>query len=131
AEDTRRMLAKPGAIDTSTEVLNSPLMQRLVERQVSLRGQRDELLAKFLPGHPRIQAIDNELAGLERQMRQEVLKIAASQEQQAEIARAREAALLKSLDQMKSEASTAGIDEVKLRALEREAAANRTMLETF
>lgn len=131
AEATRRMLAKPGAIDTSTEVLNSPLMQRLVERQVSLRGQRDELLAKFLPGHPRIQAIDNELAGLERQMRQEVLKIAASQEQQAEIARAREAALLKSLDQMKAEASTAGIDEVKLRALEREAAANRTMLETF
>ncbi|WP_137390703.1 GumC family protein [Rhodoligotrophos defluvii] len=131
ADSIRTMLRDTGQIDSSVEVLNSPLMQRLIEREVTLRGSRDDLLVTLLPTHPRIVAINNELAGLQRQIRQEALKIAQSQEQQAEIAEAREAALTRTLNDMKAQAADAKVDEVKLRALEREAAANRNLLETF
>ncbi|WP_342642397.1 GumC family protein [Rhodoligotrophos ferricapiens] len=131
ADAIRSMLKNRGQIASSTEVLNSSLMQRLIEREVTLRGTRDDLLVTFLPSHPRIVAINSELSGLQRQIRQEALKIAESQEQQAQVAEEREAALTRRLKEMKAQAASANVDEVKLRALEREAAANRTLLETF
>ncbi|MGF7159957.1 uncharacterized protein involved in exopolysaccharide biosynthesis [Rhodoligotrophos appendicifer] len=131
ADAIHTMLKNGGSLSSSADVLNSPLMQRLVEREVTLRGTRDDLLTTYLPSHPRIVSINSEISGLQQQIRQEAMKIAASQEQQAQIAKAREEALSRSLDEMKTQAAGANLDEVKLRALEREATANRTLLESF
>ena len=110
---------------------NSALIQRLREAQVALLRTRAEYSTVYLGNHPKLIAIGRELADLDRQMRTEALKIVDRLGQEARIAAAREASLRSSLNDLKSRASETNVDDVKLRALEREAAANRSLLETF
>ena len=131
AKAIRNQLAKTGNVASSTEVLNSPLIQRLRERQITLRGNIAELSTTYLSNHPRIKAVRREISGLNRQVRLETLKIVSGLDQQAKIAAARESSLRASLNGLKTRASGSNLDQVKLRALEREAKANRTLLETF
>lgn len=131
AKAIRSQLARTGSVASSSEVLNSPLIQRLRERQITLRGNMAELSTTYLPNHPRIASVRREISGLNRQVRSEALKIVSGLEQQAKVATAREASLRASLNGLKAQASGTNLDRVKLRALEREATANRTLLETF
>ncbi len=131
AQAIRDLLASTGTVDNSIDVLNSPLIQRLREQQIALKRSLADLSTVYLANHPRIIGVKSQLADLNRQIRAEALKVVQSLEQQAKLAAAREASLRKSLAEMKKTASVDNQDEVKLRALEREAAANRTLLETF
>ena len=131
AKAIRNMLARTGSVASSSEVLNSPLIQRLRERQITLRGNLATLSTTYLPNHPRVASVRREIAGLNRQIRAEALKIVSGLEQQAKISTARVASLRASLNGLKTRASGTNLDQVKLRALEREAKANRTLLETF
>src|SRR5205085_1629098 len=131
AKSIRDLLARKGSVDASAEVLNSSLIQRLREEQATLARSRSELAVTYLPSHPKIAAVDSELANIDRQIRAEAMKIVDSLEDQAKVASSRAASLKASLDAAKARASDTNQDEVKLRALEREAAANRELLETF
>ena len=131
AELVQSLLAEGGALEASQEVLNSALVQRLRERQVALQAQIADLSTTFLPGHPRIQALQGQLANLEGQIRQEARKIQASLDTAARVAAAREESLVASLDVTKSAVSLSNEQEIQLRALEREAAAQRDLLESF
>jgi len=131
AKAIRNMLARTGSVASSSEILNSALIQRLRERQITLEGTMAELSTTYLPNHPRIASVQRTISGLNRQIRAETLKVVSGLEQEANIATAREASLRASLNNLKTRASGSNLDEVKLRALEREATANRTLLETF
>ena len=131
AKAIREVLARTGTVDASVAVLDSALIQRLREAQVALLRTRAEFSTVYLGNHPKLIAIGRELADLDRQMRTEALKIVDRLGQEARIAAAREASLRSSLNNLKSRASETNVDDVKLRALEREAAANRSLLETF
>jgi uncharacterized protein involved in exopolysaccharide biosynthesis/Mrp family chromosome partitioning ATPase len=131
AKSIRDALAARGNVDSSAEVLASNLIQRLREQQVALRRQASELSVTYLPNHPKIIAVNTEIRDLDRQIRGEALKIVQGLEEQAAIAQTREATLRASLNAAKAQASDANIDEVKLRELEREAAANREILEAL
>ena len=131
AKSIRNLLSKTGSVASSSEVLNSPLIQRLRERQITLRGNLAELSTTYLPNHPRVASVKREITGLNRQIRSEALKIVSGLEQQAKVSTARVGSLRASLNNLKTQASGTNIDRVKLRALEREAKANRTLLETF
>jgi len=131
ARAIRAMLSSDGVVDGSGEVLNSQLIQRLREQQVILNRNLAELSVRYLPNHPKIIAARSELASLNRQIRAEALKVVRGLEDQAKIAASREAELRASLNAAKAKASETNLDEVKLRALEREATANRGLLESF
>ena len=131
AASIRQMLARTGTIAGASDVLNSQLIQRLREQQVRLRRRIADLSTTYLENHPRIVGARRELSDLDNQVRGEVLKVVNGLEQQAKIAAARETSLRNSLNGLKDKASSANVDEVKLRALQREATANRTLLETF
>ncbi|MBL8905306.1 MAG: hypothetical protein JNM20_01390 [Rhizobiales bacterium] len=131
ARQIRSMLASDGVVDGSGAVLNSALIQRLREQQVVLGRNLAELSVRYLPNHPKVMAARSELASLDRQIRAEALKVVRGLEDQAKVAASREAELRASLNAAKAKASETNLDEVKLRALEREAAANRSLLETF
>ena len=90
-----------------------------------------ELSVTYLPNHPKIVAMRNELAKVDQQLRNEAVKIVAGLEDQARIAATREASLRASLNAAKAKASATNLDEVKLRAFERDASANRSLLESF
>ena len=78
AELIASLLAEGGSLEASQEVLNSQLIQRLRERQVALRAQIAELSTTLLPAHPRIRALEGQLANLNGQIRQEAEKVQAS-----------------------------------------------------
>jgi uncharacterized protein involved in exopolysaccharide biosynthesis/Mrp family chromosome partitioning ATPase len=131
ADAIRAALRKNGNVDAASEVLASSLIQRLREQQISVRRQVSELAVTYLPNHPKMIAARNELDDLDRQIRSEALKIVAGLEEQARIAEAREASLRDSLNAAKADVSDANLDEVRLREMEREAAANREILEAL
>lgn len=131
ARAIRELLDNSGSVDIASEVLNSPFIQRLREQQITLQRSMAELSVTYLPGHPKMVAVRSELANVDQQIRTEALKIVAGLEDQARVAASREASLRASLNAAKAKASTSNLDDVKLRALERDAAANRSLLESF
>lgn len=120
-----------GAVPNVTDVLNSQLIQRLVEQQVALRAQIAELSVTLLSGHPRMRELRAQLGNLDTQISAEAEKIVASLEAEAELSQAREDEIYQRLDGLKVSVATAGDAEVELRALEREAAAQRELLDTY
>lgn len=124
-------LTEPGSVDISEEVLASTLIQRLREREVALRSEIAELSSSLLPTHPRIQALQTQLRDLQGQSRLEADKVLQSLRSAARVASAREEALRESLNQAKAVAARSNEEEIELRALEREAAAQRDLLEAF
>ncbi len=127
----KQMLADNGDIDATPEVLKSQLIINLIEQRVLVQRQLAELSATLLPSHPRIQQLRSELADVRAQIRDEGAKVVKSLENEAQVAAAREASLRASLNAAKSTSAGLGDSEIKLRALEREAKANRDLLESY
>ena len=131
AKSIKNILATKGTVVGSTDVLNSTIVQSLREQQVTSARRVAELSATYLPGHPKMIAAQNDLRNIDRQIRSEALKLVDSLDQQAKIAQAREQALRARLEEMKGRESTANLATVKLKALERESAADKALLESL
>ena len=115
----------------ASEVLNSELIRRLSEQRVTLRAQLAEQSSTLLDGHPRIKELKAQLGDLDRQLREEAGKVSRSLENDFRIASGRVEGLVSSLDQLKKQASSYNGQDVQLRALEREAKAQRDLLESY
>src|SRR5947209_8418422 len=115
----------------SSEVLNSELIRRLSEQRIALRGQLAEQSSTLLHNHPRIKELKAQLADLDRQLREEASKISRSLDSDARIAGGRVEGLSASLEQLKKQATSTNGQDVQLRALEREAKAQRDLLESY
>ncbi len=131
ADLVQNLLNEGEPLDASEEVLNSQLIQRLRERQVALQAQTAELSTTLLPSHPRIRALQGQVANLETQIRGEAAKVLAALQTAARVAAAREESLVASLNEAKVDVSRTNDQGIELRALEREAAAQRELLESF
>ncbi len=115
----------------SSDVVNSELIRRLNEQRVTLKAQLAEQSSTLLPLHPRIKELRAQIGDLESQIRSEAEKLVRSFENDARVAGARVEQLSASLDQLKRQASSLGKQDVQLRALEREAKAQRDLLESY
>ncbi len=125
----RELLNSGGSLETASDVLNSPLIQRLRERQVALQSRIAELSTTLLPNHPQLRALNSQLVDFDQQIRSEARKIMIGLENDAKIAADRAAALTASFNQLKVTAGRSAENQVKLRQLEREAAAKASQLE--
>jgi succinoglycan biosynthesis transport protein ExoP len=126
----REMLQSGKPIEAS-EVLNSELIRRLSEQRVTLRAQLAEQSSTLLDNHPRIKELKAQLSDLDRQLREEASKISRSLDNDARIAGGRVEGLSASLEQLKKQATSTNGQDVQLRALEREAKAQRDLLESY
>jgi uncharacterized protein involved in exopolysaccharide biosynthesis/Mrp family chromosome partitioning ATPase len=131
ADGVRAALRNGASIDSLPSVLQSPLIQRLREREVQLKADIADLSTTLLDNHPRIRALNSQLADLEMQISGEAQNVLRSLSTEAETARARETQLVADLNRLKVESARAGDEDVELRALEREAAAQRELLESY
>jgi exopolysaccharide transport family protein len=131
AQSVRAALDAGREVDSLNEVVGSQMIQRLKETQSGIEGQIADLSTQLLDGHPRLKGLRSQLSGIRQQIRTETRKILASLESEASVARLRETQLIARLNTLK--AATAGTEEkqVDLNALEREAAAQRQLLETY
>ena len=131
AAEIKNMLATRGTVDASSDVLSSTLVQNLREQQVSAQRKISELSAVYLPSHPKMIAARQELNAVNFQVRAEALKIVDSLNGQAKIAQARANSIRANLEKMKGTEADSNVSEIKLKALQRDADANRALLETM
>ncbi len=131
AAEIKNMLATRGTVDASSDVLSSTLVQNLREQQVSAQRKISELSAVYLPNHPKMIAARQELNAVNLQVRAEALKIVDSLNGQAKIAEARANSIRANLEKMKGTEADSNVSEIKLKALQRDADANRALLETM
>lgn len=126
----REMLQTGKPIEAS-DILNSELLRRLSEQRVTLRAQLAEQSSTLLDNHPRIKELKAQLAVLDTQIRDEASKVSRSLDNDARIAGGRVEGLSASLDQLKKQATSSNGQDVQLRALDREAKAQRDLLESY
>lgn len=131
AEGVRAALASGREADTIADVVGSPMIQRLKETEANLQGQVADLSTTLLDGHPRLKALKSQVEGIRVQIRSETRKILSSLENEAKVGELREQQLTQQLNALKAKSAQAGEEEVGLRALEREATAQRQLLETY
>lgn len=130
-DSARALMESPAGIETSSEVLDNPLIRQLREQEVTLQRQITDLSADLLPQHPDMIARLAELDDLRRAISAEVGKIARRLENEVRVAAARERTLRSSIARLKKEVAKEKQQESELRSLEREAVANRGLLESF
>lgn len=126
-------IADPSIVDYEglAEVLDSSLIQRLREQQSEVLRRRAELATRYGPRHPRMINVEAEIADIESNIRLEIRKVVNGIQSEVSVAEARVAALETSLDRLKQENVEVNRAQVQMRELDREAEANRVLLETF
>ncbi len=113
------------------DVLNSATIQRLREQEAQLMRMEEEIAERYRDNHPPLLNVRAQLRGLRQQIDREMQNIVRSLSNSATIARARESALEKNVETLRSRLSTVNMAEVKLWELEREADARRALLQNF
>lgn len=126
-----RDLIKDGRAFDIPDVANNELIRRLLEQRVNLRTQLALELRTLLPQHPRIKELNAQLADLETQVRGASDRIVRTLEGDSRIAGSRVESLVTAIETQKKIVSQANEGEVQLRALEREARAQRDQLESY
>ncbi len=127
----RGMLDRGQAIDSIADVGSSAAIQRLSEEKARLQGERALRSASLLANHPTMQAMTAQIAELDRQMGIEARRVASAFDAEAQIESGLEEALQADLDRAKATASTATQDNVTLDSLQRDAKAQRDLLEGY
>ena len=131
AENVRAAVEAGRNSDSLAEVVGSQVVQRLRETEANVQAQIADQSTVLLENHPRLKGLRAQLAGIRQQIVGETRKILASLDSEAEVSRIRERQLIQQLNELKAASSKAGEEEVGLRALEREATAQRQLLETY
>lgn len=130
-DQARTLVRSRGSVETSTEALQSPLIQRLREAEAMKSREMSEALKTYGDRHPRILGIRADLGDLQGKIASEVDKIASSVANEVEVSTAGVRSLERELDVLKRQTNVAGEAEVRLRELERQADASRGLYEAF
>ncbi|MDF2798408.1 MAG: hypothetical protein K0R85_1152, partial [Devosia sp.] len=127
----RGLLERGQPIDGVADVRDSAVIQQLSQEKARLQGERAQLSATLLGNHPNIRAADAQINELNNQIAIEGRRVAEALEAEAQIEADVEASLRADLTNAKTSASTATQDTVTLESLQREAAAQRNLLEGY
>jgi polysaccharide biosynthesis transport protein len=113
------------------DVANNELIRRLIEQRVNLRAQLALEERTLLQQHPRIKELKAQADDLESQVRGAAERIVRTLENDARIAASRVETLQSTIETHQKVVAQANGSEVQLRALEREAKAERDQLEAY
>jgi capsular exopolysaccharide synthesis family protein len=131
-EQLRRLLqGTTQGVETAAEVMSSSLVQQLRAQEAEALSRASELSVEYGPKHPRMLQVQAEIVELRERIHTEVERIAVGLEHEVEFARTKVASLQSSLNAAQGETSSQNKEAIQLRALQREAAANRALYETF
>ncbi|HEY0918430.1 GumC family protein [Devosia sp.] len=127
----RGLLEAGQPLDGVSDVRGSAIVQELIQTRATLQGDLAQRSTTLLPAHPTIRALKAQIAEVDRQIASEARRVADTLEAEAEIEGNMEAALRDDLARLKVSVSTAARDNVTLAGLEREAKAQRDLLESY
>lgn len=113
------------------EAVGSTTVGTLRAQLAEATRQEADLSANLGPRSPQLQAAQAQIRNLRRVIGEEIARLATSAQADLERAKANEQALARSLDGLKREAVATNQASVRLRELERDLEANRTIYEAF
>lgn len=124
-------MIKDGRAFEIPDVANNEIIRRTVEQRITLRNQLALESRTLLPAHPRIKELTAQISDLDAQIKATAERVVRTLENDARIAEARVESLNAAVDGQRDVVSKGNSSEVQLRALEREAKAQRDQLESY
>jgi polysaccharide biosynthesis transport protein len=122
---------KSGRGEDVAAVLNSTVITDLRRQQSEVTRRQGELQSRYGSRHPEILKVQSELADINSQIQQQIRRIVSSLRGEVSVARQRVASLERDIQKLTNKLKTNNSALVRLRELERDAAANRTLYESF
>src|SRR5438132_7928625 len=125
------VLDNPRQLESSTEVLNSGLIQTLRNQEIQASQKVAELEDKYGPKHPKLIQARSELKEIQNRIKLEVKKIYSAVKGEYDVAGAGEQVIRKAFNEQKTDVMASGQHEVQYSILEREAQSNSQLYEMF
>ena len=119
------------AVEGIADIRDSVVVQSLLESKGAMQSELAQRSTTLLPNHPTIRALNAQIAQIDGQIAAEALKIASALDVEARVEGELETKLKADLIAAKTVASSATKGSVTLDGLEREAKAQRDLLETY
>ena len=118
-------------LNQAAQLLDSPVLTDLRARELDLNRQKAELSQEYGPRHPQMVNVEAQLKTLEERKQAEIKQIAQRLRDEVQVGRSREAMLQSNIDSIKGQVSQHNEAQIGLEALQREATADRDLLETY
>lgn len=131
AQLIRSLLQSGQSVSGVSDVQSSPVVQQLSQEKARLQGERAQQSATLLSNHPTIRALDAQIAEIDTQIAAEGRRVADALDVQARIEADLERSLQEELTRLKITAGSATREGVTLAELEREATAQRELLNAY
>ncbi|MCP3883612.1 MAG: chain-length determining protein, partial [Sulfitobacter sp.] len=128
-----RKLAKSqgSGLESASGILSSDAVQGLRRQEAESARKLSDHSTVYGAKHPKIIQAKAELADIRSRIKREIDKVVEGLKSNVDLARIRESSLETSLGEFKQASGEQNRESVQLRSLEREAAANRAVFETF
>lgn len=127
----RQIRSSGGSIESMADVVQSSTISQLRQKQAELARELANLSSRYGPRHPEVVNAEAQRRDIEVQIGAEISRIIGSLQNNVSVAETRVASLEQSLRDIRGETGESGQAMVQLRELEREAAANRAVYESF
>lgn len=127
----QELRASGAPIDAIGNAINSDTVRQLRAREAEIAQRQSELEQRYLDTHPAVQAVRAEREDITRQIEREIQRISVNLGNEVAVARARLATLQGSLRSAAGDLNDNSSSSVRLRELEREAAASRQVYEAY
>jgi capsular exopolysaccharide synthesis family protein len=119
------------ALDAIGNAINSDTVRQLRAREAEIAQRQSELEQRYLDTHPAVQSVRAEREDINNQIQREIQRITVNLGNEVSVARARLATLQNSLRSAAGDLNENSSSSVRLRELEREAAASREVYESY
>jgi len=130
--DQAQQLSKSGAdAGGFNAAISSDIVSKLRAQYADIAKNEADLTSKYGPRHPQVANVHAQLRDTQRLINDEIQRILQSTRHDYEVARSREASLQQSFNQLQGVSTSSGQAQVRLRELQREAEANRTLYESY
>ncbi|GAK51900.1 hypothetical protein U14_03146 [Candidatus Moduliflexus flocculans] len=118
-------------LETLSQVINNPFIQKLKAELSSLEVEQSELLKKFRSKHPNVIAVQSQINSIRGRINAEVQQIVTSIKNEYELALAQEEEMMAALEEQKQEALDLNQKAITYAVLQREADSNKRVYDTL
>ena len=130
-DSVKSQIARGVPADTIAEVMASGIIRDLRRQESEIASRLAELSTRYGPRHPDVMEVERETSELKTRIDREISRIVSNLESEAGIARQKVQTLEQNLVLLRRELTTNNRSLVRLRELEREAEASRTLYQNF
>lgn len=127
----QELINQGGSADTIATVMNSVVITQLRAQEATIARRQADFESRYGEAHPALANVRAEREDVRNQINAEVRRIQIGMRNDVDIANARVTQAQASLDALRTQLAGGGAEMVRLRELEREAAAARTVYESF